>query len=64
MILAHNWQGGREGRDIDAVELAQAVQELGAGEILLNCIDADGRCAAAGEISGPYFHLATLPHSL
>ena len=42
------WQctvkGGREGRDIDAVELARAVQELGAGEILLNCIDRDGRC--------------------
>ncbi|CAL8471931.1 g11473 [Coccomyxa elongata] len=41
------WQctvkGGREGRDIDAVELAKAVQELGAGEILLNCIDRDGR---------------------
>ncbi|EIE23742.1 glutamine amidotransferase/cyclase [Coccomyxa subellipsoidea C-169] len=41
------WQctvkGGREGRDIDAVELARAVQELGAGEILLNCIDRDGR---------------------
>ena len=37
-------QGGREGRDIDAVELARAVQDLGAGEILLNCIDMDGRC--------------------
>jgi hypothetical protein len=44
-------QGGREGRDIDAVELARAVQELGAGEILLNCIDMDGRCA--GPSSGP-----------
>ncbi len=40
------WQctvkGGREGRDVDAVELAKAVEELGAGEILLNCIDNDG----------------------
>lgn len=40
------WQctvkGGREGRDIDAVELAVAVEALGAGEILLNCIDRDG----------------------
>ncbi|KAL6756741.1 hypothetical protein V8C86DRAFT_2643894 [Haematococcus lacustris] len=40
------WQctvkGGREGRDIGAVELAQAVEALGAGEILLNCIDNDG----------------------
>jgi imidazole glycerol-phosphate synthase len=34
--------GGREGRDIDAVELVQACAELGAGEILLNCIDKDG----------------------
>lgn len=44
------WQctvkGGREGRDLGAVELALAVQELGAGEILLNCIDKDG--AASG----------------
>ena len=41
------WQctvrGGREGRDIGAVELAKAVEELGAGEILLNCIDNDGQ---------------------
>lgn len=40
------WQctvrGGREGRDIGAVELAKAVEALGAGEILLNCIDNDG----------------------
>jgi imidazole glycerol phosphate synthase glutamine amidotransferase subunit len=35
-------QGGREARDIDAVALAQACQDLGAGEILLNCIDKDG----------------------
>eukprot|EP00462_Mataza_sp_D1_P018038 CAMPEP_0175137968 /NCGR_PEP_ID=MMETSP0087-20121206/10092_1 /TAXON_ID=136419 /ORGANISM="Unknown Unknown, Strain D1" /LENGTH=579 /DNA_ID=CAMNT_0016420827 /DNA_START=115 /DNA_END=1854 /DNA_ORIENTATION=- len=35
-------KGGREGRDVSAVELARAVEELGAGEILLNCIDADG----------------------
>jgi imidazole glycerol phosphate synthase subunit HisF len=45
------WQctvkGGREGRDIGAVELAQAVEALGAGEILLNCIDNDG----AGKVS-------------
>lgn len=35
--------GGREGRPIGAYELAQAVEELGAGEILLNCIDCDGQ---------------------
>lgn len=40
------WQctvkGGRETRAIGAVELAIAVEELGAGEILLNNIDNDG----------------------
>ncbi len=35
-------KGGREGRDIDVIELVQACAELGAGEILLNCIDKDG----------------------
>lgn len=35
-------QGGREGRDIDVVQLAQVCELLGAGEILLNCIDRDG----------------------
>lgn len=35
-------KGGREGMEIDAVTLARACQDLGAGEILLNCIDRDG----------------------
>ena len=35
-------KGGREGRSLDAVTLAQVCEELGAGEILLNCIDRDG----------------------
>jgi len=35
-------KGGREGRELDAVALAKACEELGAGEILLNCIDRDG----------------------
>ena len=35
-------KGGRETRDIDVVELATAVEAMGAGEILLNCIDKDG----------------------
>ncbi|CAH9108119.1 unnamed protein product [Cuscuta europaea] len=35
--------GGRESRAIGAFELAKAVEELGAGEILLNCIDCDGQ---------------------
>jgi len=35
-------KGGREGRDLDAITLAQVCEDLGAGEILLNCIDRDG----------------------
>ncbi len=35
-------KGGREGRELDATTLAKTCQELGAGEILLNCIDRDG----------------------
>jgi glutamine amidotransferase/cyclase len=35
-------KGGREGRDLDALTLAQVCEKLGAGEILLNCIDKDG----------------------
>ncbi|KAG7381381.1 Histidine biosynthesis bifunctional protein hisB [Phytophthora pseudosyringae] len=38
-------RGGRETRDIDTVQLAQAVEALGAGEILLNCVDMDGQKA-------------------
>jgi imidazole glycerol-phosphate synthase len=37
-------KGGREGRPIDAVRLARVCQDLGAGEILLNCVDSDGQC--------------------
>ncbi|KAF2230417.1 imidazole glycerol phosphate synthase HisHF [Viridothelium virens] len=35
-------KGGREGRDFDVRQLVQAVEAMGAGEILLNCIDKDG----------------------
>ncbi len=35
-------KGGREGADVDAVELARVCEVLGAGEILLNSIDRDG----------------------
>lgn len=35
-------KGGREGRDIDVQQLVTAVEAMGAGEILLNCIDKDG----------------------
>ena len=35
-------KGGREGSDVDAIELARVCERLGAGEILLNSIDRDG----------------------
>jgi glutamine amidotransferase/cyclase len=35
-------KGGREGREVDAIELARVCEQLGAGEILLNSIDRDG----------------------
>jgi len=35
--------GGREARDICAVTVARIVEKLGAGEIMLNCIDMDGQ---------------------
>ena len=34
--------GGREGRDNEALQLAQTCEKLGVGEILLNCIDKAG----------------------
>jgi glutamine amidotransferase/cyclase len=36
-------KGGREARDIYAVTVAKSVEALGAGEIMLNCIDMDGQ---------------------
>jgi glutamine amidotransferase/cyclase len=36
-------KGGREGRPLDARALAVAVEALGAGELLVNCVDADGQ---------------------
>lgn len=38
-------KGGREARDICAVTVAKATEQLGAGEIMLNCIDMDGQCS-------------------
>jgi imidazole glycerol-phosphate synthase len=37
-------KGGREARNICAVTVAKSVEALGAGEIMLNCIDMDGQC--------------------
>ncbi|KAL8710794.1 MAG: hypothetical protein Q9220_004597 [cf. Caloplaca sp. 1 TL-2023] len=35
-------KGGRETADLDVQQLVEAVEAMGAGEILLNCIDKDG----------------------
>jgi glutamine amidotransferase/cyclase len=35
-------KGGRESRDLDAYQLCTACEALGAGEILLNCVNQDG----------------------
>ena len=35
-------KGGREGRNLDVIQLVSCCEKLGAGEILLNCIDKDG----------------------
>jgi imidazole glycerol-phosphate synthase len=35
-------KGGREGRDLDVRQLVMGVEQMGAGEILLNCMDQDG----------------------
>lgn len=35
-------KGGREGRDLDVIQLVTACEKLGAGEVLLNCMDRDG----------------------
>ena len=34
--------GGPESLDVDALQLAQTCEKLGAGEIFLNCIDRNG----------------------
>jgi glutamine amidotransferase/cyclase len=38
-------KGGREGRPLCAVALAAAAEALGAGELLVNCVDMDGQKA-------------------
>ena len=51
-------KGGRETRPLDAIGLATACEALGAGEILLNCIDKDGTNSvstlfARAKVQGP-----------
>ena len=48
-----NVKGGRETRDTCAVSVAKATQHLGAGEIMLNCIDMDRQ--------GNGYHLPLMP---
>ena len=40
-------------RDIDAVTVARGVEALGAGEIMLNCIDRDGTNSVLRATSSP-----------
>lgn len=55
-------KGGREGRDVDAVELARVCEILGAGEILLNSIDRDGTGAGFDlELVGAVREAVTIP---
>ncbi|MBK1640546.1 imidazole glycerol phosphate synthase HisHF [Chromatium okenii] len=55
-------KGGREGRDVDAVELAWICEQLGAGEILLNSIDRDGTGAGFDlELIGAVSQAVTIP---
>lgn len=55
-------KGGREGRDVDAVELARACETLGAGEILLNSIDRDGTGEGFDlELIAAVSHAVTIP---
>lgn len=55
-------KGGREGRDLDAVTLARVCEKLGAGEILLNCIDKDGTNSGFDiELINAVKHAVTIP---
>jgi glutamine amidotransferase/cyclase len=64
---AHCWyectiKGGREGRPVDAITLAQICEQLGAGEILLNCIDRDGTNSGFDlELIGAVRNAVTIP---
>ncbi|OJD17848.1 imidazole glycerol phosphate synthase hisHF [Emergomyces pasteurianus Ep9510] len=55
-------KGGREGRDIDVYQLTKAVEAMGAGEILLNCIDKDGSSSGFDiELINDVKSFATIP---
>ncbi len=55
-------KGGREGRPVDAITLAQVCEKLGAGEILLNCIDRDGTNSGFDlELIGAVRRAVTIP---
>ncbi|CAG8603903.1 8834_t:CDS:2, partial [Acaulospora morrowiae] len=41
-VINTKYPGGREGRDVDVHQLVTACETMGAGEILLNCMDKDG----------------------
>lgn len=55
-------KGGREERDICAVTVAKACEQLGAGEIMLNCIDMDGQCQGyAHDLMNAVSNAVTIP---
>lgn len=55
-------KGGRELRDICAVTVSTICEQLGAGEIMLNCIDMDGQgCGYDHALMNAVSHVVTIP---
>jgi imidazole glycerol-phosphate synthase len=55
-------KGGREARDICAVTVSKVCEQLGAGEIMLNCIDMDGQgCGYDHVLMKAVSHAVTIP---
>jgi glutamine amidotransferase/cyclase len=55
-------KGGRELRDICAVTVARICEQLGAGEIMLNCIDMDGQgCGYDHTLMNAVSNVVTIP---
>merc|ERR1712146_156639 len=53
---------GREGRYLGAVQLAKCSESLGAGELLVNCIDNDGKGKGFNlDLLGAICNAVTLP---
>ncbi len=48
-------KGGREGLDLEVLQMVRACEELGAGELLLNCINTDGQRSGFDLVLVKYF---------